>query len=154
MQLPDWCFGRKFVVSAEVRGYNATNAYDISELEFPEVMVIWQIKIEPFYMNDLDSYVRIALGHQLPATEAAFMLLDPLINGYGTQGPGPRQIRFFSSFGATDFFMRTPIAAAGRNLCLMGVCPESDHAKCRVSVICSSVPTEVPDWLLSNGPKI
>lgn len=150
MQLPDCAFGRRFLVSCEVKGYGAAVKFDMAEIPFPDRMVIWQVSIEAYYMSDLESYIRLALGEQIVTSEAMFMLLDPLIYGYGYQGPEPRIISFFTNYGQTSLLLRMPIETKGQRLLMMSSSEDTKHAKCRVSVVVSSIPKEVPEWLISD----
>ena len=147
MQLPDWCFGIKYAVSVEAFAANDSFAYDISEIALPETMVIWQILIVPITFSAFTNYVRIGLAQNLPATEAEFMELQPLINGMGAQGPGPRQIQLNIYSAGQSIMLRQPVHTASRKLALLTYAAVDENCWVRVVIIISSVPKEIPDWL-------
>jgi len=153
MRLPDWCFGRRFPVSVRVNSYSGAFDVDISEIGLPEKCVVWEFISEPYYVDHHNGYARVALGDQLVADEAAFMRLEPLINGYGNQGQGPRQIEYSQYTGPLHISMRMPVAAAGRRLTAMAVAPVEKSYRCRFTIVVSSMPKEVPDWLISGPVK-
>lgn len=150
MQLPDSCFGRRFSVCVNVDTTGSAVAWDISEIAFPEMCVLWEVAISANNYNfapQLDN-VRIALGDQLPTAAAMMNALEPLTPGLGAQGPEPRNIG--AILGSFIFHMRIPISAQGRRL-VLEVTPSAEQ-DVKVSVVCqvSSIPKEVPDWLRSG----
>ena len=149
MQLPDSCFGRRFSVCAHVSTDDSTVAWDISEIAFPETFVLWEVAISQHYFGFTEFFdsLRLALGDQLPTAAAMMNALEPLIPGFGAQGPEPRYFMALPDYFA--FHMRNPISAKGRRLVLEATpLPE---VNIDVQVVCevSSMPTEVPDWLCS-----
>lgn len=149
MQLPDSCFGTRFLVSANAISDAGEAAWDISELGFPETVVIWEFSIfSPAYAPG-DHVCRIALGDQLPATTAAMGALEPLLPGFGAQGAGPRNVRILSNTPVRFNKLRVPIRAGGRRL-IVEIDPAAEVAlNVEVMLVVSSIPTEVPDCLLS-----
>lgn len=150
MRLPEFVFGRRFVVScvpiSPIEGYG----WDISEVALPETCVIWELVIQPLGLITGDERLRIALGVQLPTSHAQFMLLEPLFNGLGYQGPGPRGIASNRYFGIALRMLRLQVHAAGRKLvCEMGPGAAAEMSM-NVMIVVSSVPKEVPDWLFSE----
>lgn len=153
MQLPDCCFGRRWVVSCDVGGFGEVDLFDISEAALPESMVVWQLLMEARFTSAFLMYARIGLGDQLAGTEAEFMRFEPLLRGFGQQGAGPRRIYFYLYGASTSLFMRMPVQTGGRRLCLMGHGVSDAHIRVRVSIVVSGVPKEVPDWMLSGAVK-
>lgn len=150
MQLPDHCFGRRFLISCSVEGGDAAAEWDISEVGFPERSVIWEVRIFSVLAGANVDSVRLALGDQLPTVTAEMDGLEPFIQGLGAQGPGPRAINV-SLDGRMEWDrLRFPIATAGRKLILevTGVAGQTPRVSC--GVVVSSVPKEVPEWLFSG----
>jgi len=149
MRLPDWCFGRRFVISATASGVNGALAWDISELSFPEVCVVWSFT---FWLRrddfDIETF-RVALGTQLPVAAAMMNALEPLIPGLGIQGAAPRQILMSSYGAATILTLRTPLETGGRNLVIEGTPSAAKSGSATGALVVSSMPREVPDWLIS-----
>ena len=150
MQLPDWCFGRRWVVFASRIANGAVTNWDMSELTFPNKGVIWQVNIHPVMCTYFTLYYRLALGFQLPTTTAQMDLLSPLLNGFGEQGAEPRKIRAYSNCGAFDLRMRNPMDFQGKRLILQVTGVAEKQALINVAVVVSSLPKEIPDWLSSG----
>ncbi|MBA7479580.1 hypothetical protein ES707_15014 [subsurface metagenome] len=150
MQLPDCCFGRRFLVIAEVRNALIVEAFDISEVAFPENCVLWNVSMQMSNENILVRSCRLALGDHLPADGDVMDALEPLIYGLGLQGPEPRQIMVRPGTEHVWMPMRQPLRVAGRRLVLGVSAAVGKEVAVRVIVTVSSLPTEVPDWLLSE----
>ncbi|MBA7479329.1 hypothetical protein ES707_14763 [subsurface metagenome] len=150
MQLPDCCFGRRYVISASALSSLGVLGYDISELALPERCVIWELAGWAGKENLDLAYFRIALGDQLPTTVAQMNALEPLIPGFGPQGPEPRRIDIYVNIGKLFNNIRMPLAAAGRRLVLEVASLPTKNCRFSVAVVVSSIPTEVPDWLCSG----
>ena len=155
LRLPDWCFGRRYIVSVtwQASAYG-TDAYDISEDCFPEEAVIWEVVLSFDRVSANDNYVRLALGSQLPANEAGFMELEPLLRGFGLTGPEPRKIRVPNNFRVIRFCLRQYFAPGGRRLVVFNRVPTTAaFGSGEVIVVVSGLPKEVPDWLISGQVK-
>ena len=149
MQLPDECFGRRFLVSCSVEGADAQPAWDISELAFPEETVIWELQVYSCSAGADVASLRLALGDQLPTTAAMMTALEPLMPGLGLHGPDPRDIRPACDGEMGWNKLRMPIAAGGRRLVLEVTGAVGKSPVVTVGVVVSSVPKEVPEWLSS-----
>lgn len=149
LELPDHLFGRRFLVSCSVEGGDAAAAWDISELAFPEVAVIWEVRIFSVLAGSNVDSIRLAIGDQLPTATAQMDGLEPFIQGLGAQGPGPRAINP-SLDGRMEWDrLRFAIATAGRRLVLEATGIAGQTPVVTVGVVVSSVPKEVPEWLYS-----
>ena len=149
LRLPDWCFGRRYLVSCSVVAGAAAPAWDISELSFPEHVCIWEISAYSDALSvDLLSF-RMALGKQLPTSTAMMDANEPLFNGLGAQGPGPRAITMPYVGDMRWNMLRFCILTANRRLILEATGAEAKTPTVTIGVTVSSVPKEVPDWLIS-----
>lgn len=149
MQLPDNCFGRRFVVSCMVRPIAGAVSWDISEIALPEKSVFWEFCL--LYGAPIADYVsvRVALGDQLPTTTAMMDALEPLIPGLGFTGAEPRVIPISYFTNTCILNLRVPIFSAGRRV-ILEVTPEALKSPPTILLtVFSSIPTEVPDCLLS-----
>ena len=153
MMLPDELFGRRFLVSCTVEGGSEAAAWDMSEIAFPEHAVIWEFRVfSELTAADLIS-VRVALGDQLPTSQAMMTALEPLVAGLGAQGPDPR-IMGLSLDGRLEFTqLRFGMASAGRKLVLEVMGAQGKTPRVTVGVVVSSVPREVPEWLYSEKDR-
>lgn len=147
MQLPDFCFGRRYMIVCSINQESGVQSWDISEIAFPEKAVIWEMTIEILGAFAFDDSFRIAIGHQLPTTTAQMSALDPLIPGMGIQGVEPRYQILQLYAGTSMRKLRMPIETGGRRM-ILEITPIGQKAM-TVKIIVSSIPTEVPDWLIS-----
>jgi len=148
MQLPDYCFGRRFLVSCTVQGGDAAAAWDISEVALPERCVIWEMRAFCDSTGvDLTSW-RMALGDQLPATTAIMDGLEPLINGLGIQGPGPRAIDMSFEGKLIWNRLRQNINAASRRLIIEATGALGKTPIVTVGIVVSGVPRSIPDMIV------
>ena len=151
MQLPDHCFGRRFLVSSNMNVLAAQRVWDISEVALPDVCVIWELVIMVAGTFGTFLWVQIALGDQLPAAVATFDALDPLFMGLGEQGAEPRTIRVEADNVLHLDRLRMPVAAQGRRLVVEMTTDDGITASGMVAIVVSGVPKEVPDWLVSGN---
>lgn len=151
MELPDWLFGRRFVVSCEIDVGTARFAWDISEVALPDMCVIWELSIQATGTFSDWGWVGIALGDQLPTNAGMFNVLEPLFMGMGLQGAEPRNMR--ADIQRTKHLnrLRMPVAAAGRRLVIESLTEDTIKAGVQVDIVVSGVPKEVPDWLCSGN---
>jgi len=153
MQLPDCCFGRRYCVSCTLVGVNDTTQWDISEIGLPEKFVIWDVNIFYSTSNDNDSMFRLAYGDQLPTTVAEMDRLKPVIHGLGVEGHEPRHVYIGYQRDTGNLNLRLPVASTGRRLVLEAHTVAEKVMAITVAIIVSSMPKEVPDWLISGQGK-
>lgn len=149
MQLPDWCFGRRWPVFLRSYAPNATPTYDISEVALPERCVFWWFGWDISAAELTRTLYRLALGDQLPTTEAQMSTLEPLFMGLGVQGAEPREIQTLKLEAEGGIPLRTPINTTGRRPVLETKGFGTNYIGARITLVVSSMPTEVPDWLVS-----
>jgi len=150
MQLPDWCFGKQWQVSVMAWASGGVASFDISEDAYPDRMVLWHVGLWCYYAVGADQYIKLALGHQLPTDDAAFMLCEPLLRGIGRSGPDPRRIELFSNAPSPTIPLRMPIEAQGKRLVVEAYAAAEKYIRVHVITVISSMPKEVPDWLISG----
>lgn len=97
-------------------------------------------------------YTSLALGVQLPVADAQFDAMEPLFRDIGAINGSRRTVSFNRMGGAIDISMRMPVAAAGRRLVGRFEWSAASIGQMLVVLTVSSVPTEVPDCLLSAHP--
>jgi len=148
MQLPDYCFGRRFLVSCTVIGGDGAAAWDISEVALPEQCVMWELRLFCNCVAGEVASIRLALGDQLPVTTAIMDGLEPLINGLGIQGPGPRVI--VPSFeGKLQWNKLKQNIHSGSKRPILEVTGAAQKTPTvTVGMVSSGVPKSVPDWLV------
>ncbi len=150
MQLPDCCFGRRWPITLKATGIGPGPVFDISEAGLPEKCVIWELCI--IGLADLNSYgtFGLRLGDVLPTTTAEFEAYEMLFKS------GPGSTGALSEIGVSSMSsvnwnrLRLPILAAGRRLVLGIRAGILLAVATEVTIVVSSIPTEVPDWLCSG----
>jgi len=150
MQLPDNLFGRRFGVFVALETESGVTEWDISELSLPNRCVIWELVYSPIKSPAYLETFRLAWGDQLPTTTAEMDLLEPAFHGLGLQGAEPRTITVDIDVLVHLDRLRMPVETAGRRLVLEAAPAADKSGKIQVGIVVSSVPTEVPDWLISR----
>jgi len=149
MQLPDSAFGRRFPVGVCPSAGTSATAWDIAEVAFPERIVVWELVVWADFQRFYVDHFRLAIGDQLPVAAAQMSLLDPLLQGIGLQGAGPRNIHNEYRNGFAVRGMKMPVMTSGRRLVGEVTATGDGAARLQVVVVVSSVPSEVPDCLIS-----
>lgn len=149
MQLPDEAFGHRFMVYLEVQNVGAGFVYDISELGLPDVCVLWELFIQVYNSETTFCNIRFGLGDMLPAIPPEMLGLEPLLRGFGVQGAEPRYAIYWSPQEIHLRRLRVPIAAQGRRVVMQSQYNAIGDNYVRAAFVFSSLPTEVPDWLIS-----
>jgi len=146
LQLPDCCFGQRYVVSVSGDRKAFGDWFSMSEIAFPSQCVIWEYSVYFAGQHVDGAYWRLALGLEEPADTAEFSLLEPLIPGFGLPGVDPKQM--WQGYGQ-NFAMRglrLYRETQGRRLVLQCHGAAGATTYVFVAVVVSSLPKEVPEW--------
>ncbi len=151
MQLPDWCFGRRWPIIFSHTTLTASSDIYLSEFALPDRCVLWEIDqdIKPnvAFIGNPVYFSGIALNDNVPANAAEFAACENMMPGCDNI---LNQIKGW--YGELSLRrLRYPYQAQGRRVTYYFYNWTSDDAVHALSLIFSSVPTEVPDWLIS-GP--
>ncbi len=149
MQLPDCCFGRRWVIGLQTTVPAPAAVFDIAEFALPERIVIWEIWAMSWYVTGANIAITLALGDALPANDAQFNQLELVLPGL--QSPTPRRGEFLCPIDGmyVRFSLRTLIASAGRRFVGRFERDVGSAMGGACNILVSSIPTEVPDCLLS-----
>ena len=150
LTLPDRVFGRRWVVSCFVAQAGLGDSFDMSEAYFPETCVLWEVGIVPVAICLRTDYIRVAVGDQLPASEAEMMTLRPFLRGFGAQGPEPREIFPGKEGCSIRMRPRTILSTGTCRLILQGHGFTGYYQFVHVWAVVSSVPSEVAEWAVSG----
>jgi len=145
MQLPDCCFGPRFVVSVSGAQDGVGDTFGISDIAFPSQCVIWEYSI---YFGDIHGdgeYYRLALAMDVPETVAEFSNLEPLFHGWGLPGIGPGQL--WQGYGQNFAMRRLKILKDMQSRRLVLQCHGVALATVDVfaAVVVTSLPNDIPD---------
>jgi len=150
MQLPDCCFGRRWPVSVASRTALAIDYFGISNAGLPEQMVIWELNLHVQSLSAVYVEMSLALGDVLPTTLAEFDANEVLFRDLGqliALRPAVRVAFIPYSFGIN---MRMPVASKGRRLIGRFLGSALVATFSMATIVVSSIPTEVPDCLVSE----
>lgn len=150
MQLPDNCFGRKWPIYFGALVPESGYLYYISEIALPERCVLWELFYKSTAFDELTfmdhlTYLSIALGDKLPATDAEFNALETFIPETDTIVGGCHVL-------VKDMYLspRKVIFASGRRIVIRVSSPNATHGQWTLGLVFSSLPSEVLDCLLSQ----
>lgn len=150
MQLPDHLFGRRFIISCHARVAGEATVYDISEIAFPEIFVIWEAHFLTWETENTETTYRVAMADFLPALGPEMENLEPLFPGLGVTGPEPRYIYFKEYQRLHMSKLRIPVRASGRRLVVEMYNSFTFSSIMGLFLTVSSIPKEIPDCLISG----
>lgn len=149
LQLPDNLLSRRYLVSCSLWVPADTTAWDISELALPDRCVVHEVVIVGFGVINKITTLGLALGDELPITDAQFDALEPFFMGLGLQGPEPRSLTIGALNTVHFDRLKMYVPAQGRRLVLEQTCESGQEMGVSVGIVVSGLPREIPDCLLS-----
>ena len=150
LQLPDHLFGRRFVVSNQIRRSAVCNYWGITKAALPEKCVLWEFTVAIWGVGTNVDRLRIHLGDFLPTTTAEMDLLDRMITDYYLDVFAQWDFSFQSPGILNLSRIKLPIDAKGRRVILEVVVDEIADSSVQSLYVISSVPKEIPDWYLTH----
>ena len=149
MQLPDWCFGRRWLVLSCYSIIQATTAQWLVDDPLPERTVLWGFGIQGQYSPSSTSWLKLALGDHEPANDAEFDAFDRLFHGQLDNATEEGAI-WLGWHSSVWWPMRKPLETAGKRFaCQSANTHATVSTRLNLGFLISSVPKEVPDWLIS-----
>jgi len=149
MQLPDFCFGERYVCATYFETAAAGYHADISPIVLPDKCVLWEIDIWMGQISHMLTYIRLSLAYLLPANEAAFILEPALIEDLGNDAVPVRGIYLSTTEHDWSMSMKQLLETGGRRLLTMINLPTDAQCTVSISAVFSAIPTRVPDWMVS-----
>ena len=153
MRLPDWCFGRRWWVGTYSGGTNGVINYGIIEEQLPDKFVIWGMFFCSRSVGMTEAMrVTLRLNDVAPVAWADVYALEHLFKGIGISNV----IYEFNFAANTAFWMNTErviVESAGRKIVFVTNGDQAITYESTIAVQISSMPKEVPDWLLSGQDK-
>ncbi len=150
MRLPDWCFGRRWWVGEYMGGTGGVAEYRIGVENLPDKFVVWGILISarsPACLEALRLTVR--LGNVLPAVPADLNVLKRIYQGISV--PTITYEFYVNPNGVTWINAGRIIHESnGRRLVMLANGDQVITYEMTVGVLISSMPKEVPDWLVRD----
>lgn len=153
MQLPDCCFGRRWPVCCTRTLLASQALFYISPIALPEWCVLWEAVLwtsaTQLTANKTWAHCLLKLGDTLPAVFPDLDQMEYLFPNFGLFSAGHYSIR--PPFQLRR--LRFPIHAAGRRVVVEFVNDSAETFAVNLVLVFSSIPTEVPDWLISDQVK-
>lgn len=153
MQLPDCVFGQRWLLISSFRVAAETRAFVINSQPMGEDVVLWGLEVYGRFNASTASGFKIALGERVPATEAAFNEMERLFKG-DLENVVDEGLVLIGTHGNPIWKCRLPLHVSGRHFVMQYY---NAHATDAIVVTfafeISSMPTEVPDWLVSGSGK-
>ena len=144
-QLPNHFFGEQMPIGISQNISSSGTAYQLSTLGLSEWTMLWQVSVYAAMHVSGFMSVGLALGDQLPTSDAEFFALEPLLPGI-VDIINNRSIMYFTwSLPAPTIFMRKIIHTAGRKLVMRVFNSSTANRQMSALIVVSSVPTEIPD---------
>ncbi len=149
-QLPECVFGKKWIIGFNLEVADANAHFVISSSALPEKCCIWTIAMAITGGGNTSMDMGLALGDQLPTTEAQFKALQLVFPGMETVDSGIGHF-YITLRPLTELSnLKFPLEVSGRRFVMRAirVVGTPNRITCRLTV--SSIPTEVPNWLISR----
>lgn len=153
MCLPDNAFGERFAVTVSIDKVWGAALFGIADVAFPERVIVWEFSLVVAVAAVNTFYIRVGLGDQKPTVEADFDKLRPFIQGLGGTGPECRKICLWTAGSSLIVPMRKFLHTGGQRLCLGIFAGAAADLSAHCLTVVSSVPNEVPDWVISGQAK-
>ena len=150
LELPDWCFGRRWWVGDYLGSTVGRAMYLIGEENLPDKFVVWGILIacrSPACLEALRLTMR--LGTTLPITVEDVNGLDRIFKGISV---AKITYEFYVNSNDTKWINAGRIVheSRGRRLVMVANGDQVVAYEMTAGMLISSVPREVPDWLVKG----
>lgn len=153
MQLPDWCYGRRWWVGTNLGTALAESVPFLVEESVPDVFVLWDVLVlSAAAEGQTRTDITIRLCRQAPTT-ANVRAMRRLLRGL-SQPHLYYEIQLPADIAIHLGPMRNLIEA--RNDRIGGIFKRmgaTGSQEAQIAFLISGIPREVPDWVVSNGPK-
>ena len=148
MQLPDWCFGRRWWIG-DYLGHTTGKAENrIGHEQLPDRFVVWGVLTSARSANCLEALrLTLRLAQNLTAYTANVKAFDRLLKGISVPDI---QYEFYVPSNGVMWLPseRTIHVSKGRRLAYTSNGDQVIQYEMTVGVLISSVPREVPDWVV------
>ena len=148
MKLPESAFGRRWPIAVTYLLAGAAAKFDIADTKLPDGFVIWEVMIEMRWASSSNMEVTLATGEQLPASDAVFNQLPLVFPQIKTPSGqlGAMEAMYNSSYAIRK--MKVPVVNNGSRLIGRFIRTIGSSVGGACILVVSSIPKEVPDWLL------
>ncbi|MBA7706736.1 hypothetical protein ES703_115593 [subsurface metagenome] len=112
--------------------------------------MIWEVVLTCVGTINTSIDLALSLGDSLPTTDAAFFVLESLFRDVSSYANNVNRFLVPAMAGNYSVMMRRVVRTAGRRLVGRFIRVDGDCIGGQAIIVVSSVPTEVPDWLISE----
>jgi len=147
MQLPDCCFGRRWLVACAAETAEAGDEYAIVGAGMPDRAVIWEINVTMEFAITQVVGLEFAWAERLVTTAAEWSGLQKMFPCQGQKDGA--DYNFWASSGSSVITanLKLPSPALGKRPSVRLDDGSTSGKDVTVYFTISSLPTEVPDWL-------
>lgn len=153
MQLPDWCFGRRWPVSVAVTLTGAAAVFDRSDPQLPDRFVVWEVVVMMPWTASCSIEVALATGIELPPNTATFDQLPLLMPHIRSIAGTPGAIDVNYLFLMSVVKVRIPVENSGGHLIGRFIRTVGSSIGGQAIITISAIPKEGPDWIISGLVK-
>jgi hypothetical protein len=151
MQLPDWCLGERYPVGCMVQAAAASSYFFMANFKFPERCIIWAVdtsfQVRQAAVPGAKGYYYLKLGNRLMVASTEFPNFEDLLPQCGLTYTGARRL-----VGELHLHnLKSYLLGGGRTLTGYWVNGGGEEDGLNIIVTISSVPVEIPDWVLTHG---
>ena len=150
MALPDWCFGQRWWIGKTVGTTADGQVYFFIEDLPPDNFVVWDILVSPGgIVAGIRLDLTLCLCKEIPVV-GNIRILTRLLRQFGTKGAmydmhlAPNSVSYFGPMKVHVEAVNLGIGGTLKILSETAVCEST------VAILISTLPREVPDWLVSG----
>lgn len=150
MQLPDWCFGRRWWVGSYAGNVEGKTCYCCTEESLPDRFIVWGITLafhEP--LGDRAMRVTIRLARDTAEVTANAWGCERVCKGISSH---KILFEFFTEQNGQTWIndMRIIVESKGRKIAFVSNGDQVHGYFGTAGVLISGVPREVPDWVIAG----
>lgn len=127
--------------------------FDMAEMKLPDRFVLWEVHWGIEYNPGASCDIGIAMGERAPANVAEFNGMEMLLPEITSRMNGKGWRNTFYIPPSPIVNIRKLVPAQGRRLIGAGVRVLTASTAAVATIVISSIPREVPDWLVSGQGK-
>ena len=147
MQLPDWCFGKRWPIMVSGSVGSGVTQFSLSGQTLPDKWVLWELDLTIWPSADVYTgrlfHTSIAMGEHIATTEVEFNAFESIVPGASYISAGRKTL--LGPFCARN--IKQNFIGNGRKICTRVRNVAGITTIYSVNLTISSIPKEVPDWL-------
>lgn len=150
MQLPDCCFGPRWPIGVDMRVSGTAIVLQMSDGVFPDKAVIWEVLIDSDSPSVGHFYFLMGYAEDINYSLAEFYNVPPILRGVSRQGHVNNLFECDTYFKIALRNLKIPVETQNKHLVVLLRNTDLIVVAFRVWITVSSIPTEVPDWMVSE----